>query len=87
MADFRAKILECHFEGMYLEVDGKEDGVAVLHEKIKAKVGKIPEGIPYFSGITVEDCRVLRSLWRFFCCNKSSTFCMARLMGLCSAKL
>ena len=37
----------------------KEDfgtiGVAVLHEKIKAKVGKIPEGIPYFSGITVED--------------------------------
>ena len=37
----------------------KEDfgtiGVAVLHEKIKAKVGKIPEGIPYFSGLTVED--------------------------------
>lgn len=37
----------------------KEDfgtvGVAVLHEKIKAKAGKIPEGIPYFSGITVED--------------------------------
>ena len=37
----------------------KEDfgtvGVAVLHEKIKAKVGKIPEGVPYFSGITVED--------------------------------
>ncbi|HFC7193946.1 TPA: hypothetical protein ACFOIQ_001824 [Neisseria meningitidis] len=30
-------------------------GVAVLHEKIKAKAGKIPEGIPYFSGITVED--------------------------------
>jgi len=37
----------------------KEDfgtvGVAVLHEKIKAKFGKIPEGVPYFSGITVED--------------------------------
>lgn len=37
----------------------KEDfgtvGVAVLHEKIKAKAGKIPEGVPYFSGITVED--------------------------------
>lgn len=30
-------------------------GVAVLHEKIKAKTGKIPDGIPYFSGITVED--------------------------------
>lgn len=30
-------------------------GVAVLHEKIKEKAGKIPEGIPYFSGITVED--------------------------------
>ena len=30
-------------------------GVAVLHEKIKEKVGKLPEGIPYFSGITVED--------------------------------
>ncbi|MFC5920560.1 phosphoribosyltransferase [Neisseria weixii] len=37
----------------------KEDfntiGVAVLHEKIKTKVGKLPENIPYFSGITVED--------------------------------
>ncbi|HFC8500897.1 MAG: phosphoribosyltransferase [Neisseria sp.] len=30
-------------------------GVAVLHEKIKAKTGKIPDGIPYFSGLTVED--------------------------------
>ena len=27
MADFRARILECHFEGMYLEIDGKEVGV------------------------------------------------------------
>lgn len=26
-ADFRAKIIECHFEGMYLEIDGKEVGV------------------------------------------------------------
>ena len=37
----------------------KEDfgtiAVAVLHEKIKAKVGTIPEGIPYFSGLTVDD--------------------------------
>ncbi|WP_107726316.1 phosphoribosyltransferase [Neisseria weaveri] len=30
-------------------------GVAVLHEKIKAKAGKLPEHMPYFSGITVED--------------------------------
>ena len=27
MADFRARIIECHFEGMYLEIDGKEVGV------------------------------------------------------------
>ncbi len=37
----------------------KEDfdtiGIAVLHEKIKAKVGKLPPQMPYFSGITVED--------------------------------
>ncbi|WP_373740451.1 phosphoribosyltransferase [Neisseria sp.] len=37
----------------------KEDfatiGIAVLHEKIKAKAGSIPAGMPYFSGITVED--------------------------------
>lgn len=32
-----------------------EIGVAVLHEKIKEKAGKLPEGIRYFSGITVED--------------------------------
>lgn len=32
-----------------------EIGVAVLHEKIKAKAGSIPEGVHYFSGITVED--------------------------------
>lgn len=30
-------------------------GVAVLHEKIKAKEGKIPDGMPYFSGLVVED--------------------------------
>lgn len=30
-------------------------GVAVLHEKIKEKSAALPEGIPYFSGITVED--------------------------------
>ena len=30
MADFRTKILECHFEGMYLEIDGKEVGVQFI---------------------------------------------------------
>ena len=30
MADFRARILECHFEGMYLEIDGKEVGVQFI---------------------------------------------------------
>ncbi|ERJ77157.1 UDP-N-acetylmuramoyl-L-alanyl-D-glutamate--2,6-diaminopimelate ligase [Prevotella melaninogenica] len=30
MADFRAKILECHFEGMYLEINGKEVGVQFI---------------------------------------------------------
>ena len=30
MADFRAKILECHFEGMYLEIGGKEVGVQFI---------------------------------------------------------
>lgn len=30
MADFRARILECHFEGMYLEVNGKEVGVQFI---------------------------------------------------------
>ena len=30
MADFKAHILECHFEGMYLEVDGREVGVQFI---------------------------------------------------------
>lgn len=30
MADFRAKIIECHFEGMYLEIDGREVGVQFI---------------------------------------------------------
>ena len=30
MADFRAHILECHFEGMYLEIDGHEVGVQFI---------------------------------------------------------
>jgi len=30
MADFRARILECHFEGMYLEINGKEVGVQFI---------------------------------------------------------
>jgi UDP-N-acetylmuramoyl-L-alanyl-D-glutamate--2,6-diaminopimelate ligase len=29
-ADFKAKIIECHFEGMYLEIDGKEVGVQFI---------------------------------------------------------
>ncbi|MFH6974448.1 phosphoribosyltransferase [Neisseria sp. 23W00296] len=37
------------------EEDFGEIGVAVLHAKIKEKTGKLPEGIHYFSGITVED--------------------------------
>lgn len=30
MADYRAKIIECHFEGMYLEINGKEVGVQFI---------------------------------------------------------
>ena len=30
MADFRARIIECHFEGMYLEIDGHEVGVQFI---------------------------------------------------------
>ncbi|MBP5506781.1 MAG: UDP-N-acetylmuramoyl-L-alanyl-D-glutamate--2,6-diaminopimelate ligase [Prevotella sp.] len=30
MADYRARLLECHFEGMYLEIDGKEVGVQFI---------------------------------------------------------
>ena len=30
MADVRARIIECHFEGMYLEIDGKEVGVQFI---------------------------------------------------------
>ena len=30
MADFRAHIIECHFEGMYLEIDGREVGVQFI---------------------------------------------------------
>lgn len=30
MADYRARIVECHFEGMYLEVDGHEVGVQFI---------------------------------------------------------
>lgn len=29
-ADFKAKILECHFEGMYLDINGKEVGVQFI---------------------------------------------------------
>ena len=30
MADFRGRIVECHFEGMYLEIDGREVGVQFI---------------------------------------------------------
>ncbi len=30
MADFKAKIIECHFEGMYLEIDNREVGVQFI---------------------------------------------------------
>ena len=30
LADFRARIIECHFEGMYLEIDGREVGVQFI---------------------------------------------------------
>jgi len=30
MADYRARIIECHFEGMYLEMDGHEVGVQFI---------------------------------------------------------
>ena len=30
MADFRARLLECYFEGMYLEIDGREVGVQFI---------------------------------------------------------
>ena len=30
MADFRARIVECHFEGMYLEINGQEVGVQFI---------------------------------------------------------
>ena len=30
MADFKAKIIECHFDGMYLDINGKEVGVQFI---------------------------------------------------------
>jgi len=30
LADFKARIIECHFEGMYLEIDGREVGVRFI---------------------------------------------------------
>ncbi len=30
MADFKAHIIECHFEGMYLDIDGREIGVQFI---------------------------------------------------------
>lgn len=30
MADFKARLVECHFEGMYLDIDGREVGVQFI---------------------------------------------------------
>ncbi len=55
MADFKAKLIECHFEGMYLEVDGREVGVQFIGKfnvsnllavyAAAAMLGKAPEDI------------------------------------------
>ena len=55
MADFRARIIECHFEGMYLEIDGREVGVQFIGKfnvsnllavyGAAAMLGKNPEDI------------------------------------------
>ena len=55
MADFRARIIECHFEGMYLEIDGREVGVQFIGKfnvsnllcvyAAAAMLGKQPEDI------------------------------------------
>ena len=43
IADFKARIIECHFEGMYLEIDGHEVGVQFIG---KFNVSNLsPEGI------------------------------------------
>ena len=55
MADFKAKIIECHFEGMYLDIDGREVGVQFIGKfnvsnllavyGAAVMLGKIPEDI------------------------------------------
>ena len=50
MADFKAKIIECHFEGMYLEINGKEVGVQFIGNLLAVygaavMLGKKPEDI------------------------------------------
>ena len=55
LADFRARILECHFEGMYLEIDGREVGVQFIGKfnvsnilavyGVAVMLGKKPEDI------------------------------------------
>ena len=55
MADFRARIIECHFEGMYLEIDGREVGVQFIGKfnvsnllavyGAAVMLGKVPEDI------------------------------------------
>lgn len=55
MADFKAKIIECHFEGMYLDIDGHEVGVQFIGKfnvsnllavyGAAVMLGKKPEGI------------------------------------------
>ena len=55
MADFKAKIIECHFEGMYLDINGKEVGVQFIGKfnvsnllavyGAAVMLGKVPEDI------------------------------------------
>ena len=55
MADHKARILECHFEGMYLDVDGKEVGVQFIGKfnvsnllavySAAVELGKSPEDV------------------------------------------
>ena len=55
MADHKARILECHFEGMYLDIDGKEVGVQFIGKfnvsnllavySAAVELGKSPEDV------------------------------------------
>ena len=44
MADFKAKIIECHFEGMYLDINGKEVGVQFIGKFNVSNLLAVSEG-------------------------------------------